>query len=62
MHSYPDHVVYVVKGSKVRLTYPSGKEDTLDREAGKTLFMEAQSHQITNVGETDLEMIVIELK
>jgi quercetin dioxygenase-like cupin family protein len=62
MHSHPDHVVFVAKGSTARLTDPSGKENTMDLGSGQAVFMKAQSHEITNVGETDLEMIVVELK
>jgi quercetin dioxygenase-like cupin family protein len=62
MHSHPDHVVYVVKGGKVTLTYPSGKKDTIDLEAGKAIFLKAQSHEVTNVGSTDVDMVVIELR
>ncbi len=62
MHAHPDHVVYVLKGSKAQLTYPSGKVDVMDLETGEAIFMEAQSHEIVNVGETDLDMVVMELK
>lgn len=62
MHSHPDHVVYVLKGGKAQLTYPSGRVDVMDLKTGGAVFMDAQSHEIVNVGETDLEMVVIELK
>jgi quercetin dioxygenase-like cupin family protein len=62
MHYHPDHVVYVVKGGKAQLASPSGKTDTLDLETGKAIFLEAQSHETTNVGDTDLELVVVELK
>lgn len=62
MHSHPDHVVYVVKGGRIKLTYPSGKEETMEMEQGKALLMEAQSHEVTNVGDTDVELVVVELK
>jgi quercetin dioxygenase-like cupin family protein len=62
MHSHPDHVMYVVKGGRIKLTQPSGKADTMDLETGKAIFMKAQTHEVTNVGKTDVEMIVTELK
>lgn len=62
MHHHPDHVVYVVKGGKGQLTFSSGETETLDMEMGKAIFLEAQSHEATNVGDSDLEFIVFELK
>lgn len=62
MHTHPDHVVYVLKGGKAQLTYPSGKVDLMDLETGTAIFMEAQSHEIMNLGESDLDMVVFELK
>jgi quercetin dioxygenase-like cupin family protein len=62
MHSHPDHVVYVLKGGKAQLTYPSGKVDVMDLETGEALFMDAQSHEIVNLGDSDLDMVVFELK
>lgn len=62
MHSHPDHVVYVVKGGMTQFTSPSGKVDTMDLGTGKVVFMEAQTHEVTNVDKTEIEMIVIELK
>jgi len=62
MHSHPDHIIYVVKGSKGQIVSSSGNMETLDMETGKALFLEAQSHEATNVGDADLELIVVELK
>ncbi len=62
MHSHPDHVVYVVKGGKAQFSYPSGKVEAINLETGKAIFMEAQSHEITNVGDNDIEFVVVELK
>lgn len=62
MHSHPDHVVYVIKGGRAQLTYPSGKVDVMDLETGEAVFMDAQSHEIVNLGDSDLDMVVFELK
>jgi quercetin dioxygenase-like cupin family protein len=62
MHSHPDHVLHIVKGGTIRLVYPSGKEETMDLESGKTIFMDAQSHEVTNLSDSDIDLIVIELK
>ncbi len=61
MHHHPDHAVYVVKGGKIQLVSPSGEIQTLDLEPGKALFLEAQSHEATNLGNGDIELLVVEL-
>ncbi|MBI0583803.1 MAG: cupin domain-containing protein [Methanomassiliicoccus sp.] len=62
MHSHPDHVLYVTKGGKVRMTFPSGSADERELEVGKAIFVGAESHEFTNVGDTVVEFVVIELK
>jgi len=61
MHSHPDHVVYVLKGGKLKLT-SSGKTDVLDLKAGQAMFLKAQSHEAENIGKTDVDLLVVELK
>ncbi len=62
MHSHPDHVVYILNGGVVKLTYPSGKEDTMDLGSGKAIYMEAQSHEVTKLSDKDIDIVVIELR
>ena len=61
MHSHPDHVVYVLKGGKLKLT-SSGKTDILDLKDGQAMFLTAQSHEAENTGKTDVDLLVVELK
>jgi quercetin dioxygenase-like cupin family protein len=61
MHSHPDHVVYVLKGGKLKLT-SSGKTDVSDLKTGQAMFFKAQSHEAENTGKTDIELLVVELK
>jgi quercetin dioxygenase-like cupin family protein len=61
MHSHPDHVVYVLKGGKLKLT-SSGKTDVLDLKTGQAMFFKAQSHEAENTGKTDVDLLVVELK
>lgn len=61
MHSHPDHVVYVLKGGKIRLT-ASGKADTYDLKVGQAMFFKAVSHEVENIGKTDVDLLVVELK
>jgi quercetin dioxygenase-like cupin family protein len=61
MHNHPDHVVYVLKGGKLKLT-SSGKTDVLDLKTGQAIFLKAQSHEAENTGKTDADLLVVELK
>jgi len=61
MHHHPDHVVYVLKGGKTKLT-SLGKSDVLDMKTGAAIFLKAQSHEAENIGQTTLDLLVVELK
>jgi quercetin dioxygenase-like cupin family protein len=61
MHHHPDHVVYVLEGGKMKLT-SEGKTDILDLKDGEAMFLNAQSHEAENVGQSTLELLVVELK
>ena len=61
MHYHPDHVVYVLEGGKMKLT-SEGKTDVLDLKDGDAIFLKAQSHAAENIGESTIELLVVELK
>ena len=61
MHIHPDHVVYVIMGGKMKLT-SMGKTDVLDLKDGDAIFINAQSHEAENIGQTTLKLLVVELK
>jgi quercetin dioxygenase-like cupin family protein len=61
MHHHPDHVVYVLKGSKMSLT-SGGKSQEMELKTGSVVFLDAQDHEAKNIGNTTLDLIVTELK
>ncbi len=61
MHHHPDHVVYVLKEGKATLT-SEGKTDTIDLVKGTAFYMKAQNHETKNVGNSDIDLLVVELK
>jgi beta-alanine degradation protein BauB len=61
MHQHPDHVVYVLEGGKMKLT-SEGKIDILELKGGDAIFLNAQSHEAENIGQSTLELLVVELK
>lgn len=63
MHNHPhDHVVYVMKDTRFRLTFPTGKNAEFDLRAGQTFWMDAGSHATENIGTSDGHNLVIEVK
>ncbi len=61
MHHHPDHVIYVLKGGRAKIT-SGGKSDTLDLKTGEAIFLKEQDHEATNIGSSDLDLLVVELK
>jgi beta-alanine degradation protein BauB len=61
MHHHPQHMIYVLKGGKLSLT-SGGKTQAIDLKEGSAVFMEAQDHEATNIGDSVVDMIVVELK
>jgi hypothetical protein len=39
-----------------------GKADVIDFETGKALFLNEQSHEVENLAQTTVELLVVELK
>jgi len=63
MHDHPnDHVVYVMKNAKFKLTSPGGKATEIDLKAGQTLWLPAGPHQTENTGTSEGHNLVVELK
>ena len=61
MHWHPDHVVYVVAGGKLRMAEEGKTAADLDLTPGQSVFLNAQSHEAVNVGNTDIHVVVVEL-
>lgn len=61
MHHHPEHMAYVLKGGKLRLT-SEGKTQDVDLKDGSAVFLEEQNHEATNIGNTVIDLIVVEIK
>ena len=61
MHHHPQHMVYVLKGGKLKLT-SEGKSQDLDLKEGSAVFLDAQNHEATNIGDSVIDLLVVELK
>jgi len=63
MHNHPNnHVVYVKSDIRLKLGFPDGKEVVSDLKAGQVLWLEGGAHEAENVGTTDADNLVIEVK
>ena len=61
MHHHPEHVVYVLKGGRVKIT-SAGKTNEMEMKTGSVVFLPAQDHEALNIGNSTVELIVVELK
>ena len=61
MHHHPDHVVYALKGGKLSFN-SGGKTQEMEIKAGSVMFLDAQDHEVKNIGNTTLDLLVMELK
>jgi quercetin dioxygenase-like cupin family protein len=62
MHSHPPGVVYVISGTKLKVSYPDGRTEERAATAGETIWREPTTHALENVGDTEAHAIAIDLK
>jgi quercetin dioxygenase-like cupin family protein len=62
MHSHPDHVNYLISGGTLRLSYPDGTSKEIAAPTGEVIWIPAESHAAENVGDTEVRILVTELK
>jgi quercetin dioxygenase-like cupin family protein len=63
-HIYPNRIVYFVKGGKLELI-PEDKSQqrkVIDVLDGKTLFLPATTHNVKNIGNTEIIIVESEIK
>lgn len=62
MHSHPDSIVYILTAGKIRHTYPDGKSEEREGQAGQAIWQKAVTHASENIGTSEVHALVIELK
>ncbi len=62
MHSHPDHVIYVLKDGKLKITLPDGKSNEVSLKVGQAIWMQEGQHAAENIGTTEANNLVVELK
>ena len=61
-HPHPDYVLYAESSFKRRLTFPDGRKQEVDVKAGSVVWMKAHMHIGENIGDTNTDVILVELK
>ena len=62
MHSHPDLVAIFPTDGRIKFTFPGGKTEERDMKAGTSLFTPAVKHLPENITDSDMEIILVELK
>jgi quercetin dioxygenase-like cupin family protein len=62
MHTHPKCVAYCLNDSKLKFTFPGGKNENVDFKTGQTVWLNALSHSVENIGSDEMRSIMVELK
>jgi quercetin dioxygenase-like cupin family protein len=62
MHEHPASVAVFLTGGKGQFTYPDGKTEEINWNAGQSLWLPAVKHQPENLTDEPFELIQIEMK
>src|SRR5215471_9766664 len=62
MHGHPASVAVFLTDAVGRFTYPDGRSEEINAEAGQVMFMDAVIHDPANTGDKPFEVIAVELK
>jgi quercetin dioxygenase-like cupin family protein len=61
MHNHPQHMAYVMRGGRVKMASETNTQE-MDLKEGTAIFLDAQNHETTNIGNTVIDLLVVELK
>jgi hypothetical protein len=62
LHSHPDTVIYSLKDSRVRYSFPDGTENVVDFTAGNAVFRKAETHIAELISPEESLDLMVELK
>lgn len=62
MHSHPAFVMYSLADSRIKFTYPDGREEIVAFYSGEIKFFEAVTHAAENIGTIETHDLIVELK
>jgi beta-alanine degradation protein BauB len=61
-HHHPEFVLYALAPFSRRLTFPDGTKKEREFKVGEVLWGQAQTHVGENIGATDTDALIVELK
>ena len=62
LHSHPDAVTVSLSDYKLRNVVPGSEPTVIERKRGEAYWIPARSHTGENIGTTDMDSIIVELK
>ncbi len=62
MHSHPNSVIVFLTDGKTKMTTPDGKSQEMISKKGQATYAPAGTHLPENVGDSDTEVVIVELK
>jgi quercetin dioxygenase-like cupin family protein len=62
MHTHPDHLVYPLSAYRIKHIAADGSTLVGERRPGEVVWIPAESHAGENVGETEIHVLIVELK
>ena len=62
MHSHPAYVIYGLGDGMVKFNSPSGESADVELKAGDVMWREPEEHAVDNLGSTDVDALLFELK
>ena len=62
MHHHPDIMAYALTTGKFRFTLENGHTFEADLTSGEAMFMDGHSHATENIGDTNAQILLVELK
>lgn len=61
-HHHPESVLYALSSFKRRLAFPDGTVKEREFKPGDVMWLPAQTHTGENIGSTDTEVLLVEVK
>ncbi|MEJ2703883.1 MAG: hypothetical protein P8Z79_15715 [Sedimentisphaerales bacterium] len=61
-HAHPDYVLYAESSFERRLIFPDGRTQEVQVKAGSVVWMKGHIHIGENIGDTNTDVIIVELK
>ena len=59
-HSHRDETVHFIKGGKAKVHLPDGNNVVLEIPDGHTMWHEAWTHRVENIGDTEIKALIVE--